>query len=80
MMSALHPSTPDLHARTEGVHLTVEMLGGLRQDQVGVQAGVPDTAQTQGHLLDKVVDGVALDVRPLVGVEFDALLRHGQDT
>ena len=71
---------PKLHARAEGVHLPVEVLRGLRQHQVGVKAVVPDAAQAQGHLLDQVVNGVPLHVRPLVGVEVDALLGNGQDT
>ena len=62
------------------MHLTVEVLRGLRQHQAGVQAGVPDAAQPQRHLLHQVVDWVPLHVRPLVGVEVDALLGHGQDT
>ena len=70
---------PELHARAEGVHLPVEVLCGLRQHQVGVQAGMPDAAQAQGHLLHQVVNWVPLHVRPLVGVEVDALLGHGQD-
>ena len=41
---------------------------------------MPDAAQAQGHLLDQVVNGVPLHVRPLVGVEVDALLGNGQDT
>lgn len=57
----------------------MEVLGGLGQNQAGVQARVPDAAEAQGHLLDQVVDRVALHAHRLVRVEVDALLGDGQD-
>lgn len=68
-----------LHARAEGLQLMVEVLGGFRQNQGGVQAGVPDAAETQWNLLHQVVHRVALHVHRLVRVEVDARLRDGQD-
>lgn len=70
---------PCLHAHAEGVQLAVEVLGGFGQNQAGIQAGVPDATQAQRHLLDQVVDRVALHAHGLVRVEVDALLGHGQD-
>lgn len=69
-----------LHAHAEGVQLAVEVLGRFRQNQVGIQAWVPDATQAQGNLLDQVVDRVALHVHRLVRVKVDALLGHSQDT
>lgn len=71
---------PCLHAHAEGVQLTVEVLGWFGQNQTGIQARVPDPAEAQWHLLDQVVDWVALHAHRLVWVKVDALLRHGQDT
>ncbi len=68
-----------LHARAETLHLTVEVLSGFVQDHAVVYGGMPDAAQAQGHLLDQVVDGVALDVHRLVRVKVDALFGHLQD-
>ena len=71
---------PCLHAHAEGVQLAVEVLGGFRQNQAGIQARVPDTTEAQWHLLDQVVNWVALHAHWLVWVEVDALLRDSQDT
>lgn len=68
-----------LHAQAEALHLPVEVLGGLAEDQVGVHGGVPDAPQALGHLLHQVVDGVTFHEDPLVWVEVDALLGHSQD-
>ena len=68
-----------LHAQAEALHLPVEVLGGLAEDQVGGHGGVPDAPQALGHLLHQVVDGVTLHEDPLVRVEVDTLLGHSQD-
>lgn len=70
---------PCLHAHAEGVQLAVEVLGGLRQNQAGIQARVPHTAEAQRNLLDQVMDRVALHAHGLVRIKVDALLRNGQD-
>lgn len=70
---------PCLHARAEGVQLMVEVLGGLWQNLVGVQAGVPDTAEAQRDLLDQVEQRVALHAHRLVRIILDALFGDGQD-
>lgn len=57
----------------------VEVLGGFRQNQAGVQAGVPDPAEAQRDLFDQVEQRVALHAHGLVRIEFDALFRDGQD-
>lgn len=71
---------PCLHAHAEGLQLTVEVLGRFWQNQAGVQAGVPDTAEAQWNLLDQVMHRVALHAHRLVRIKVDALLRDGQDT
>lgn len=73
-------SPPCLHAHAEGVQLAVEVLGGFRQNQAGIQTRVPDTAEAQWNLLDQVMDWVAFHEHRLVRIEVDALLRDGQDT
>lgn len=70
---------PCLHAHAEGLQLVVEVLGGFWQNQAGVQAGVPDTAEAQRDLFDQVEQRVTLHAHRLVRIEFDALFRDGQD-
>lgn len=67
-----------LHARAEGLHLVVELQGGLCQNQPRVKAGLPHAAETQRDLLHQVMQRVALDVHGQEGVEVDARLRDGQ--
>lgn len=71
---------PCLHAHAEGVQLAVEVLGGFRQNQAGIQDRVPDTAEAQRYLLDQIMDRVALHAHRLVWIEVDALLGDSQDT
>lgn len=58
----------------------MEVLRGFRQNQAGIQAGVPDAAEAQRDLLDQVVHWVALHAHRLVWIKVDALLRDSQDT
>lgn len=70
---------PCLHAHAEGVQLMVEVLGGFWQNLVGVQAGVPDTAEAQRDLFDQVEQRVALHAHRLVRIIFHAFFGDGQD-
>lgn len=62
------------------MQLAVEVLGGLGQNQAGIQAGVPDAAEAQRNLLHQIVHRVALNAHRLVGIEVDALLGDGEGT
>lgn len=57
----------------------MEVLGGFGQNQAGIQARVPDTAEAQWNLLYQVMYRVALHAHRLVWIKVDALLRDGQD-
>lgn len=61
------------------MQLAVEVLGRFGQNQAGIQARVPHTAEAQRNLLDQVMDRVTLHAHGLVRIEVDALLGDGQD-
>lgn len=68
-----------LHASAEALHLAVEVLSGLVQDDAVVYRGMPSAVQAQGHLLHQIVDGVTFDVHRLIWVEVDAFFGNLQD-